>query len=337
MRTKLGRWFWALMTGLGLIWIALPTVASENGTLDGKVAVVNGKVITQEDLKREMSGVRQRLLRAGKPISDFRLQEIRKNVLETLINQELLYQEAQKEGIQVKDATIDEKLATLKKRFPNEDEFKSALSRMNLSSTSLRFQIKKNLTIQQLVNEQFAKNVTISNKEIRDYYDSHPDSFRRPEQVRARHILIKVNGKARESQRALARKKLKEIQGRAQGGENFAVLAKEFSEGPSSARGGDLGYFGRGRMVKPFEEAAFALKPGEVSGIVETEFGYHLIKCIDKKPKSTIAYKDVKDKLHQYLRQEKVREEVMTHIGDLRKRAKVKRFLGNDRYQGKKR
>ncbi|UCD90902.1 MAG: peptidylprolyl isomerase, partial [Desulfobacterales bacterium] len=89
----------------------------------------------------------------------------------------------------------------------------------------------------------------------------------------------------------------------------------------------DLGYFSKGQMVKSFEEAAFALSPGKVSGIVETEFGYHLIKVIDKKPESIIGYDQIKDKLHNYLKQQKVQEEVNLYIGNLKGKAKVEIFL----------
>jgi len=327
MRTKLVRLFWALIAGLSLLWIALPALASEKKALEGKVAVVNGVVINQEDFDREMGGVQQRLLASGRSLSDSQLLELRKNVLENLINLELLYQGAKKSGVKVGDAVIKDHLKTLKKRFGSKKEFKKALENMNLSEAALRVQTKKTLTVKQFVDKQVVQDIAVSDKELRAYYDSHPESFRQPEQVKASHILIKAGPQAKESEKALARKKLKEAQQRLGKGEDFAVLAKEVSEGPSSARGGDLGYFGRGQMVKPFEETAFALKPGEVSDIVETNFGYHLIKCTDKKPKTTIAYEDVKDKLHQYLKQQEMREKVGLYVEELKRKAKVERFL----------
>ncbi len=154
-----------------------------------------------------------------------------------------------------------------------------------------------------------------------------PGLFKQPEQVRASHILIKVEPQADESQKAAARKKIQKIQQRLQKGEDFAALAEEFSQCPSSAKGGDLGYFRRGQMVKPFEEAAFALKPGEVSDVVETKFGYHLIKVIEKKSETTIAFEDIKDRLEQYLKQEKVQKEVSLYAQKLKEKAKVERFL----------
>ena len=326
MQIKHGRWFLALVTTINLAWIALPALAAEKQASEGKVAVVNGSVITQEDFHREMGHVLQRLASMGKSFDDSQLLAIKKEVLEGLIHGELLYQESQRKGIKVEEVAINEQLETLKKRFPSEDEFKTALNKMNLSEADIRSQIKKGLAIQQFITKHIAEKVTVSDKELKAYYDSHPDSFKQPEQVRASHILIKVDPQADESQRAEARKKIEEIQQKLQKDEDFATLAKEPSQGPSSAKGGDLDYFRRGQMVKPFEEAAFALKPGEVSDLVETRFGYHLIKVIDKKPETTIPYEDIKEKVRQYLKDKKVHEEVGLYVKKLKEDAKVERF-----------
>ncbi len=326
MKTKRGRWFWVLVTAINLAWIALPALAAEKQASEGKVAIVNGSAITLKDFNREINNVRQRLASRGKPIDDSQLQAIKNEVLEGLINGELLYQESKRKAIKVEEVAINEQLGTLKKRFPSEDEFKTALNKMNLSEADIRSQIKKGLAIQQFITKHIAEKVTVSDKEPRAYYDSHPDSFKQPEQVRASHILIKVDPQADESQRAEARKTIEGIQQKLQKGEDFATLAKESSQGPSSAKGGDLDYFRRGQMVKPFEQAAFALKLGELSNLVETRFGYHLIKVIDKKPETTILYEDIKEKVGQYLKDKKVHEEVGLYVKKLKEDAKVERF-----------
>jgi len=183
------------------------------------------------------------------------------------------------------------------------------------------------MSIQQLIDQQFIQKTKVPEKDIKNFYDSHPESFKEPEQIRARHILINVDSNADESTKTEARKKIKEVQKRLKKGEEFAALAKEFSEGPSGKNGGDLGFFKRSQMVKPFEDVAFALAPGKVSDLVETGFGYHLIKVVDKKPTSTVDYAKVRDRLQQYLQQQKVREKVDTHIKELKVKAKVERFL----------
>jgi peptidyl-prolyl cis-trans isomerase C len=112
-----------------------------------------------------------------------------------------------------------------------------------------------------------------------------------------------------------------------QKGEDFATLAKTYSEGPSGPRGGDLGYFRRGQMVKPFEEVAFSLKPDQTSEIVETRFGYHLIKVDDKKPAKKMTYAEVKDRLNDHLKKQKATSEADAYIETLRKGAKIEKFL----------
>jgi peptidyl-prolyl cis-trans isomerase C len=343
MQAKRSRWSWVLVAFLALALVGSSALAEEKQPPEGKIAVVNGSVITRADFDREVSRVRQRLFSMGKPPSDSQLAEIKKEVLESLIDRELLYQESEKKGVIVDEAAVNEELRVivdeaavneelrkLKERFPSEAEFKSVLSRANLSEVAFKSELKHGMAIKQFIDKQFVQKITVSGEESKTYYDSHPDLFKQPERVRARHILIKVDPGADESQKAEARKKMKEIQEKVQKGEDFAALAKEFSEGPSSAKGGDLGYFRRGQMVKPFEEAAFPLQPGEVSEIVETGYGYHLIMVIDKKPETTIAYKDVKDRLEQHLKREKVRKEVSLYVEKLEEKAKVERFLTKD-------
>jgi len=263
----------------------------------------------------------------GRIHSDLQLSKLRRQVHENLIDRELLYQESQKKKIKVDEEAIDKQIGVLKKRFTTEAEFKEALSRANLSEATLRSQIKRRIAIQKFIDEQFGQKIVVSDKEVKSYYDSHLSLFKEPEQVRASHILIKVDPQADKSHKAKARKKIEEVQQRFKSGEDFAALAKEFSQCPSSAKGGDLGYFKRGEMVKPFEKVAFALKPGEVSDIVETRFGYHLIKVTDKKPETIIAYEGVKERLKRHLKEQKIRREIGIYVGKLKERAKVERFL----------
>ena len=151
--------------------------------------------------------------------------------------------------------------------------------------------------------------------------------FKRPEEVRASHILIKTDSKSSDKEKAASYKKIKEIQFKLQQGEDFAALAKKYSEGPSNVKGGDLGFFKRGQMVRPFEEAAFVLKPGEVSGIVETRFGYHLIKVFEKNPETISEYPTVKDRLEKFLEQQEVQKQMEVYVEGLKSKGKVERFL----------
>jgi peptidyl-prolyl cis-trans isomerase C len=169
--------------------------------------------------------------------------------------------------------------------------------------------------------------VQITDEEGKTFYDTNPQLFQQPERVKASHILIKVDEGAAEEKKTEARKKIKEIQEKVQKGEDFAELAKTYSEGPSASRGGDLNFFARGQMVKPFEDVAFSLKPNETSDIVETKFGYHLIKVVDKQPAKKIAYADVKDRINKHLKDQKLRTERQLYFDKLKKGAKIEKFL----------
>ncbi|MFQ6003623.1 MAG: SurA N-terminal domain-containing protein, partial [Candidatus Zixiibacteriota bacterium] len=206
MEAKKRRCFWALVAFLALVFVGQTGLAGEKLQPGGKVAVVNGSVITRADFDREMSRFKQRLLSMGKPLNDSQLSEIKKEVLENLINHELFYQESQKQGITVDEAAIDEQLKKLKERFSSEAEFKSALSKANLSDATVKLQLKREMAIQQFIDKRFVQRITVSAEESKAYYDSHPDLFKQPAQVRASQILIKVDPGAGESQKVEARK-----------------------------------------------------------------------------------------------------------------------------------
>ena len=319
--------FWRLLIVLTLITLASPAYVGESQSAEQKVAVVNGTVIKQAEFDSEMSRVLERLQRTGRIPNDLERSQIKKQVLENLIARELLYQESQKKGIKVDQKEIEEQITALKGRFPSEVEFKNALSTANLTEADLRFQFERDVAIRKLLDDQIGGKSTVSEKESRAYYDSNLASFKKSEQVRASHILIKVDPGADEAKKAEARTKIESLQAKLKNGEDFGALAKEYSEGPSGPKGGDLGFFGRGQMVKPFEEVAFSMKPGQVSGMVETRFGYHLIMVTERTPESTLTYEEVKDRLEQYLKQQKVQEEIAAYVETLKSNAKIERFV----------
>ena len=319
--------FWRLLIVLTLITLASPAYVSESQSAEQKAAVVNGTVIKQAELDSEMNRFLARLQSQNRVPSDLELGQIKKQVLENLIARELLYQESQKKGIKVDQKEIEEQLTALKGRFPSEVEFKNALSTMNLTEADLRFQFERDLAIRKLLDDQIGGKSTVSEKESRAYYDSNLESFKKSEQVRASHILIKVDPGADEAKKAEARTKIESLQAKLKNGEDFGALAKEYSEGPSGPKGGDLGFFGRGQMVKPFEETAFSMKPGQVSGMVETRFGYHLIMVTERTPESTLSYEEVKDRLEQYLKHQKVQAEIAAYFENLKSKAKIESLV----------
>ena len=168
--------------------------------------------------------------------------------------------------------------------------------------------------------EELSINETVTPEEIAAYYEANKEAFQQEEQVNARHILIAVDENASDKEIAAAEKKIKKILAKAKSGQDFAKLAKKYSEGPSAPKGGELGWFGHGAMVKPFEDAAFALKKGEVSKPVRTRFGWHLIKIDDVRKAGQKELDQVKNEISSMIAQEKAADSItdkLDHAIDL--------------------
>ncbi len=303
------------------------------GKKAGVVAIVNGSEIALDDFTRELLRVERFVLNAGKPLTCPQIAGLRTEVVEAMIRQELLYQESRK-SIKVSDAEIDGQVKELKDQYASEVDFTNALGVLKMSPASFRAQVERSLAVKKLVETRFAAKAEVTDKEIRAYYDRNRDSFRQPEQVRASQIFIKADSGSNEAAKAAARKKIGEILDKVRQGQDFASLARTYSEDPSGAKDGDLGYIRQGQVMKPIEEALFALKTGEVSGVVETRLGYHLVKAVDRKPEMTIPFENLKDRLRTLLKQEKGQQEADASMGKAREKATVEIFLPAEAEEG---
>jgi peptidyl-prolyl cis-trans isomerase C len=184
--------------------------------------------------------------------------------------------------------------------------------------------ITNNFLAYQFLQKEVLNKVTVSDKEAKAYYDKNIELFKTPEQVKARHILIQVPKDASEEDKKKLKEKAEELLKKVQAGEDFAKLAEANSDDPGTkAKGGELGFFAKGAMVPAFEQAAFALKPGQVSGVVESDFGYHIIKVDEKKEAVVEPYDTVKDKVRQQALREKQEARVTEYVEKALKDAKV--------------
>ena len=312
---------------LALTLVSAVVIAADQKAPGDMIAVVNGTVITKGEFDRVRDYELRRAAQSGRQIPEAQIKKVEDSILDSLIVGELLFQETKKKGVEVKPETVNEQLTIIKQRFPSEAEFNKALEKNNMTESKIRADISRDMAIQQLIDKEVDQKVKITDEESQTFYDTNPQFFQQPERVKASHILIKIDEGASEEKKAEARKKIKDIQKKVKKGEDFAALAKTYSEGPSAPKGGDLDYFGRGQMVKPFEEAAFSLKPNETSDIVETKFGYHLIKVVDKQPAKKMAYADVKDRINKHLKDQKLRTERQLYFDKLKEDAKIEKFL----------
>lgn len=318
---------WLKTITISLVILAGLTPVQGADTAKDRVAVVNGTVITRQELENEVTRAKNRMAAQGQPVAGGTIEKMGQKILDQLIDMEILLQESQKQKIQITDTSVADHLAKFKARFPSAEAYEKALKELNISETDLKEKTMKGLAVQKLIEKQVTSKIEISDADRRGFYDSNPNFFEQPEQVEARHILIKSDPKDEKAQQEKALEKIKEAQQQVKAGEDFADLAKKYSEGPSGKNGGDLGYFGRGQMVKPFEDAAFGLEPGQISDIVKTRFGYHLIMVTGKKAARTIPYEEVKEKIGPHLKQQKSSESIKVYIEKLKKEVKIEKSL----------
>jgi peptidyl-prolyl cis-trans isomerase C len=254
------------------------------------------------------------------------MNQLQDRILDDLINRELLYQAGQQKGISVSPEEARSEIDGMKKKFEKAEDFAAALKSLQMTEDQMAASIQRDMTVHRFVQEEILAGVVVTDEEKHEFYDSHPEFFKTPEQVRASHILAKLDETAGDDDQAAARKKIEDVNQKLKNGEDFAETAKTYSEGPSAAQGGDLGYFARGQMVPSFEEAAFALDVGAMSGIVQTRFGYHIILCTDRKPAGTASYEAEAEKISQHLQQAKSEKAVSACVEGLREAAKIEKL-----------
>ncbi len=237
-------------------------------------------------------------------------------LLNQTIMEELVYQEAVKEGYTITDDEVDKEISDLiAENGMTQEDFLSDIESRGMTYDYVRNAYKRSKLIALLVNDTILKKIEVSDKEISDYYDENQDdpSITVPEQIRAKHILV---------QNETAAKALLE---RLKAGEDFSALASENSiDTGSAAQGGDLGFFTRGQMVPEFEDAAFALDVGDISDIVETQFGFHIITVTAKKPAQVLPLDEVRDDIKTQIEDEKMQEALSIYQDELKSKADIK-------------
>lgn len=287
-------------------------------------ALVNGQPIVAAAVQGEIKGILGRFQEQGRKPSEAEMTTLRQSVLEKMIKLELLSQESKKAGVVVSNTDIDNELKGYKKGFADDKAFAKALGEAGITEAELRKQIGKNLAIQKFIDTKFKGKVQVTEQEAKDFYNSNQDKFAQPEMAHARHILIAAKEAEPKADKDRKRAKLVQIKKQLKDGADFAELAKQSSDCPSKERGGDLGFFPRGQMVKAFDQAVFKMTPGEISDIVETEFGYHLIKLEEKKPAKTVSFDEAKAKITAYLTQEKITANIEAFIAEAKGKATIK-------------
>ena len=290
----------------------------------GPVARVNGVDIPRDSFKVQLERTQARFKRAGREVSPQLETRLKENLIRKMIDDELISQKAKSEKITVSAEELGNKLTEHKNRFGKDEKaFQSFLQRTNQSEADVKRDLERNLLRDKLFSK-LMEGGEPTEDDAKAYYEKNRDKYTQKEQVQASHILLKVAkdapAKDKKAKMKLAKSLVKKAKKK---NADFAALAREHSEGPTKSRGGDLGKFSRGRMVKAFEEAAFTAKAGSVVGPVETQFGYHVIKVMEKFPARERTFEEVSDSVLTSLKARKKSKATRETLAALKKEAKI--------------
>jgi len=302
---------------------------------DDVAVTVNGVDITEAELQKLLKPQLERMAQQGKQLPPAFIQtlekQLRQQILDRIIIGRLLDEKAKEANIVVTEQEVANqitKIAADQRPPMTLEELKKKTAEYGQNFDELKQQIRKGMTYQKVVEAQWAGKINITEEDAKKYYDENPTQFEVKEQVRASHILIKPDitdpNNDPNQAKAEAKAKIEGLLKQIKGGADFAELAKANSADPGSAvTGGDLKFFPRGKMEAPFEKAAFELEVGKVSDIVETRFGYHIIKVTDRKDPSTTSFEQARNSLIIQLTQRKQAEIANKYIESLKAEADI--------------
>ncbi len=285
------------------------------------LARVNGAPIDRGEFERAVQTIEAQ---AGGPVPAERRNEIYRQLLDQLVALQLLSQDAVANKIDVPQSEVDSRVAQIRSQFPNEQAFTAALAERRMTPDGLKADIRRQMLAMKLVDTQIAPTIKVTDAEVQDFYAKNPDKFQEPEAVHVAHILIRTPENADAAAKKKARAEAEGVLAQLKKGADFATLAKQHSQDPgSAANGGDLGFVPRGQTVPAFEQAAFGLKPGQLSGLVESPYGFHIIKMIAHRDGRKVPLQEVKAQVEQYLKQQKMQEATQALVQQLKAMAKI--------------
>lgn len=288
------------------------------------VARVNGKPLTAFELNEEFQDIVPMMGSYHGGMSKEKIAEIREKALNILIEKELQYQYALEKGLTVSQKAVESEMDGMEKKFTSTAKFKDALKKSGITKTELKEFIKKRLLTAKAKEQEVTSKASLSEPELREYYEKNKGSFMRPVEFRASQILIGVDPSSNKEEREKKLNLAKELLAKIKEGGNFVDLAMKYSTDQGSAPiGGDIGTFHKGMAEESFEKAVLSLKVGEVSDVVETLYGYHIIMLTGMKPETQLSFDDVVMGLKAKLEKKSGNELYKNWIDGLRAKAKI--------------
>jgi peptidyl-prolyl cis-trans isomerase C len=288
------------------------------------VVEVNNVKLTEKELEDDINS---KLIPIKSQFPENRIEQIkaqmRDRLIDNFITRIVISQEAEKQKLSVSEKDLNSKIDEISKSLPQGMTLENALKMNGMKYEDMRKDIKFNLIAGKLFDSNVKVGTQPSEEEIKKYYSDNKKNYDMPEQVHARHILIKTDEKDTEKTKAEKKVKLEALKKQLIEGANFAEIAKNNSDCPSKANGGDLGTFSRGNMVKPFEDAAFSQKVNEIGNIIETKFGYHIIQTLEHNQAKSKSFDEVKSEISEKLLQQKKQKDIQKYLEQLKEKAKI--------------
>ena len=299
-----------------------PPSPSANGASAGLLAAcVNGQPIPWRVLERAVENLAMQRQESLEGLSAEALQKLHEMALSALINTELLYQESQRRKVQIAAGEVELEMEVIKR---SPAAFRQMLILPGESEGKLRERVSRKLAIEKLVEQEVVPKIRVEPAKMRELYEAHREEFKRPEEVRLAHILVRVKENATPEEKAHARRRIEELRRRIIGGEDFARVARCCSEDAKSAKwGGDTGFFARGELSRLLEEIAFSLEVGQVSKPVEDATGYHLLKIFAHHPEKYTSFEQAQQFLRTHIERQKRDRLLQEFLDDLKKKARI--------------
>ena len=285
------------------------------------VARVNGEAIERWEFDNAVKRIEAR---AGAPVPPEKRDEVLRNLLDQLVAYHLLAQESRARKIDVDDATVEAQMGQIRGSFPTDQAFQQGMAAQGLTLDQVRQQTRTNILVQKVIEAEVASKIVVQATEVSALYQQNLDRFKQGDTVHASHILIGLPQNATPQQKSEAKTKAQVVLKQLHGGGDFAAVARAESQDPGSAQnGGDLGFFPKGQMTPAFEEAAFKTRPGMISPIVETPFGFHIIKVHERRAPRTAPLAEVGGQIKNFLEQGQREQKLEQFVEQVKTKSKI--------------
>lgn len=313
------------MIGLSILFVMLMAVTAAGEVTDKIIAVVNDEIITQKEFNELFEPYRQRIEETYKGNDkEGVIKQTKEAMLQRLIDNLLIEYEAKKRGVGIKDEEVMNVLKDmLVRQNIGMEDFMKKLEKEGNSLASVKKEIKGQLTRMKLMRWEVKSKIIVSDQEIGEYYNQHRDEYEGREAVRLKQILLLIPPNADKAMKVKIKENAAKIQKKAINGESFDALAAQYSQGPAAAQGGDLGFIEKGGIIPEMETVAFNMPPGQVSPVIESSVGFHIIKVIDKRGAGLKSIAVVRQEIKAKLEDEKLEKKYDEWISEVRKRSHI--------------